>query len=122
MKTIAIDFDGVISHYTGWKGELSFEPPVAGAKEALAGLRKRGWVIIIFTTRSDLNDVEKYLDEHQLTFDYINENPFRDKENTNSQKVVADIYLDDKAVRFNGNWEAALCQIKACYKKEWWRA
>jgi hypothetical protein len=120
-KCVAIDFDGVISNYTGWQGKPTFPPPVEGAAHAIQYLKSIGWIIIIFTARGDVDAVESYLAENLIPYDHINENPNADPINTNNRKVVADVYLDDKAVRFKGDWECSIKEIERSYRTEWWR-
>lgn len=108
-KTICIDFDGVLATYDGWKGRGEIGEPISGASEATQTLKKEGYTIIIFTTRNG-EDIKKWLDKNKISYDYINENPDQPK-NTNEGKPIADIYLDDRAVCFRGNWEWALRDI-----------
>ena len=107
-KTICIDFDGVIHDYsTGWRGIDVFNEPVSGAKEGTASLKEQGWTIIIYTTRNDTPALREWLEENQITYDYINENPNQPEE-SDKGKLIASVYLDDRAVLFDGNWELAV--------------
>lgn len=108
-KTIAVDLDGTIIEYDGWKGEDHFGKPIKGAKSALKTLKDKGYIIIIWTTRGDKDKVAKYLKEHDIPFDYINENPYQPP-NT-SCKIYADYYIDDRAVEFRGSWSEVLNKI-----------
>jgi hypothetical protein len=107
VRTLAIDFDGVIHQYAGWQGESTFNAPVPGAKEALETLHDAGWILIVHTCRRDTLRVQQYLRTHGIPFDFINENPFGPAD-THPKKLYADIYLDDRAVRFTGSWTDAL--------------
>ena len=49
--TIAVDFDGVIADYDGWKGNQTFGSPRSDVIEALQVLRSEGWKIVIYSTR-----------------------------------------------------------------------
>jgi hypothetical protein len=76
----------------------------------LGELRHLGWKIIIFTTRGDREKIGKYLLEHNIPFDHINENPHQPA-NAIGGKPIADVYVDDRALQFNGNWSATLKKI-----------
>ena len=49
-RTIAVDFDGVIAEYDGYKGPGVLGDPRQDVREALRELRSEGWKIIIHTT------------------------------------------------------------------------
>lgn len=108
-KTICIDFDGVIATYNGFKGRDVIGNPINGAKDATKTLKEEGYTIIIFTTRK-AEDIKEWLKTNGITYDYINENPNQPKQ-TNMGKPIADLYLDDRAICFRGNWEWALRDI-----------
>ena len=107
-RTIAIDFDGVISNYQGYKGKGNFAPPVPGCKNFLDKLREEGWTIIVFTTRSEIPQIEAYMLEFRIPYDYINENPENKKLDCSPWKILADIYLDDRAICFEGVYSKEL--------------
>lgn len=96
-KTICVDFDGVIAQYDGFKGNDIFGDPIDGVQSAMEVLKKKGFTIIIFTTRTASSKLKKYLNDNHITYDYINENPDQSK-GSNSGKPIADIYLDDRAI------------------------
>ena len=120
-KTIAIDFDATIAIYTGWKGKGVFGPPVPGVKEALERFRKEGALIIINTTRSEIDEVRKYLQEHHLPFDYINYNPANQEQQLSGAKVLADVYIDDRAIGFGGRWTDEYVERVLSFKPHWKR-
>ncbi|WP_263385932.1 adenylyl-sulfate kinase [Granulicella arctica] len=98
-KTLAVDFDGVIADYTGWKGEGVHGLPRRDVLEALAALQREGWKIVIHTTRSE-TDIRNYLINHKVPYDEINRNS--DYRNL-GDKPVATIYWDDRALRYSGD-------------------
>ena len=105
-KTLAVDFDGVIADYeNGYKGVDVFGQPLPGAAETLQALKDEGWRIIIYTCRQDTPALYSYLENNQIPYDHINHNP-DNPESTNRGKPLADVYLDDRAIRFS-NWHAA---------------
>ena len=103
MKTICIDIDGTICRYEGWTGPDQFGDVLPGAREAIAKLKQDGWFIIIYTTRADKTALSKFLRSKDICFDAINENPHQ-PQNAIGGKPMADVYLDDRAVTFKGNW------------------
>lgn len=109
-KTICIDIDGTIVHYTDWVDEKHFGKVLSGAPEATQQLHRKGWYIIIYTTRADKKTTGKFLSDNGFYFDSINENPYQ-PENAKGGKPIADIYVDDRAICFNGNWEDTLKEI-----------
>lgn len=110
MKTICIDIDGTICEYRGWHGANVFGKVLPGASETIQCLKEHGWFVIIFTTRANKAAISKFLAENGIPFDAINENPFQ-PQNAIGGKPLADIYLDDRAITFRGNWNDALDEI-----------
>ena len=112
QKTICVDFDGVIADYSkGFQGDNIFGAPLPGAIKALNKLTNNGIKVIIFTTRKDSPELRKYLKDNEIPFDLINRNDEQPK-TANQGKPLADIYLDDRAIRFD-TWNQALDDIFA---------
>lgn len=110
VKTIAIDLDGtLLKHWEGTFDTHKFGEVLPGAKEALKEMKELGYFLIIHTCRTDEEAVAKYLKEKKIPFDAININPNAPEFD---KKPVADIYIDDRAINFSGNWRKALYQIK----------
>lgn len=121
-KTICVDFDGVIHDYSkGWRGIDVYDKPIKGAKEGLQALRAAGWTIIIFTTRNDTPKLREFLDAHGLVYDYINENPLQPVGSEHG-KLLEDVYLDDKGITFDGDWEKSINAIQnfKTWQKVFW--
>lgn len=59
-KTVAVDLDGVISEYHGWKGFNVFGDPIQGAKEFLEKVREK-YRVLIFTTRCNIDRNREHL-------------------------------------------------------------
>lgn len=110
-KIVCVDLDGTIAHYTEWRGESHFGEIINGVKEALITLREKGWLIIIYTTRANKEIIAKFLNKNELVFDHINENPFQ-PENAIGGKPFADVYIDDRAIQFNGDWQQIISEIE----------
>lgn len=106
-KTICIDFDGVIHDYSnGWQGEDVFGQMIPNADIGTSVLKQNGWTVIIFTTRKKTDKLERWLKEHNIVYDYINENP--KQPDYTSGKIIADVYLDDRGICFRGRWDSWL--------------
>lgn len=109
-KTVCVDFDGVIADYSkGFQGNDVFGEVLPGAVEAMQKLTEFGFMIIVFTTREDTPALRAYLANNEISYHFININP-NQPEGTNPGKPIADIYLDDRAVRFT-SWRHAVEQI-----------
>ena len=113
MKVIAIDLDGTILKKIPWQGVHWFGKPQKKVREAMTFLKKHGFEILIHSTRLNpaINEwplprlklnVFDILVEHRIPFDNIF---------TGTGKPLADFYVDDRAVRFDGDWEATLKEI-----------
>jgi hypothetical protein len=108
LKTVCLDFDGVLNNYTGWKGKDHLGEPKEGIKKFLEELSKKFDKIIIETTRDKLA-VAVWLKKHGLSKYIIN---IYDK------KPIATVYIDDRAIKFNGNFKYALKELE--YFKTYW--
>lgn len=79
-------------------------PPIDGAKEALETLRSQDNEIIIFTvmatTEGGTKAVEDWLVYYEVPFDEVT-----------AIKPNADVFLDDKAIRFV-DWQQALADME----------
>ena len=106
MKTIAVDFDGVIHGYSkGWQDGSIYDPPVAGAAQTLDRLQRAGFRIVIYTTRAadrvidgvfqegQLEKVASYLRSYNIPFDEI----------FAGEKPLFVALIDDRAIRFDPN-------------------
>lgn len=108
-RTIAVDFDGVIAEYDGWKGSGVLGPPRKDVQTALHALRAEGWKIVIHTTRGEV-EIGEFLVRHDIPHDEINRNSdYR----TQGVKPVADVYWDDRAVRYSGDARRDLEMIRS---------
>jgi hypothetical protein len=98
---IAVDFDGtVVEHHYPKIG-----PVKPGAKEALQAFKKAGHKIAIWTCRAgqEEKDVRAFLLSNDIPFDTIN-NPIMGAD-LGTRKIYADLYIDDKGLRFDDNWD-----------------
>jgi hydroxymethylpyrimidine pyrophosphatase-like HAD family hydrolase len=108
-RTIAVDFDGVIAEYDGYKGPGVLGEPRLDVIDALRTLRAEGWKIVIHTTRGE-QEIVGYLTQHGIPHDEINRNS---DYKTQGPKPVADLYWDDRAVSYSGDASKDLGLIRA---------
>ena len=98
-EIIAVDLDGTLAEYTGWKSIAHIGDPYPGAKEFMAELKSKGYELVIYTARVSLfwnkeldivvSYIRKWLATHDIPYDSIY---------AGNGKVFADYYIDDKAV------------------------
>jgi hypothetical protein len=111
---IAVDLDGTLLEYEpGMASRDEFGQAIDGAREAMRELKSLGWRISVFTARltpAAGNEAETdemvaaisaVLDEQGIPFDdvWVGRKPF------------ADVFVDDRAVRFDGNWTSVLQDV-----------
>ena len=91
---VAVDFDGTLSLDAKYPNIGHFNTPLY---EALMKLRGIGWSIVLWTCREgkELKEAVVWCANNGLEFDAINENPSHVP--FKSRKVVADMYIDDRA-------------------------
>ncbi|MCU1285910.1 MAG: Haloacid dehalogenase domain protein hydrolase type 3 [Acidobacteriales bacterium] len=117
MPLIAVDFDGtIVEHMFPAIGPLK-----AGVKEALTRFRELGYELIIYSCRGSKWYPEVYPPEQtarcfkeMVEFLHANEIPFDMVDDGELGKPFADYYIDDRAVRFENNWD----QIKNAIEYE----
>lgn len=102
MCIIAVDFDGVVN------------ADFAESKHFLNILKDKGHTIVIWSTRNNImqhgenqskmmSDMKKMLDENNIPYDKIDDGTVG--------KFHAQVYIDDKAITFNKNWEEIISKI-----------
>ena len=106
--TVCVDLDGVLNLFDEWKAPEFFHPPRPGAREFLAKLKDAGYHVCILTCRWH-EWVEKWLDENGLR-SYVDE--------VTNHKIPADVYVDDRAVCFRGDFDSAYEQIVS-FRTHW---
>lgn len=115
---VAIDFDHTIHNPEDRDYGYRMGKPFPGAREALEQFRSIGARIVIHTCRArptEVIDGKLWEDGTEHVADWLNyfDIPF---DEITSVKPVADAYLDDKAVAFDGDWEQAAMEAMAlCY-------
>lgn len=113
-QTVVFDFDGVIHSYvSGWKGEtLIPDPPVKGIANEIERIREAGYEVVVVSTRcrteAGREAVELYLNKHMIVVDRVM-----------AEKPPAVVYIDDRAICFDGNSKRLLEKIQVF--EPWYR-
>jgi haloacid dehalogenase-like hydrolase len=97
---IVVDFDGtIVEHEFPEIGSLK-----TGVIEALSAFRREGHEIVISSGRNSISmnkkfqkEMIEFLDEKKVPYDFIDDGK--------SGKIIADFYIDDRAIRFENNWK-----------------
>ena len=91
---VAVDFDGTLSLDSQYPNIGRFNTHLY---EALMELKGIGWSIVLWTCREgkELKEAVEWCKMNGLEFDAINENP--PEVPFKSRKVVANMYIDDRA-------------------------
>lgn len=104
-KTIVFDFDGVIHRYSkGWQDGTIYDEPVEGIKEVIKELRKDYKVVIVSTRTSTIEGelaIKAWLKQYEIIVDGVMK-----------EKPPAIMYIDDRAINFNGNCNKLMGDIK----------
>lgn len=95
MKIVAVDWDGTLyEHGTGW---------LPDAKRALKVMKRRGYRVIVHSCRAQspygADQIRAVLDAAGYRFEVT------------AVKPDADVYIDNKALRFDGDWSTTLSQL-----------
>ena len=137
---IALDFDGVLHSYkSGYTGPVPFDPPVEGAQRFCHMLLATGYEIVIFTTRAHPmleKGPEHYfveILERGFAGDWVSQENkgltlgtvairawfkhygFPEELQTcdiTHKKAHADLFVDDRGFRFEGNFDSVLTFIE----------
>lgn len=104
-KTIVFDFDGVIHRYSkGWQDGSIYDIPVEGIKETIEELMKDYEVVVVSTRCAEedgVKAVREWLQKHNIKVTAIKK-----------EKPPAVMYVDDRAINFNGNCKTLMRDIK----------
>lgn len=107
--TVCLDFDGVIFKRTGrWVGPTVFNGKIIpGAAKAINTMRADLLYRVVVNSARCADDdaieaIRAYLADHGVEVDDVC-----------ATKPRANVYVDDNAVRFGGDWDAAIGDIEA---------
>lgn len=96
-KCYAVDLDGTLAHYDGWKGPDHIGDPIPMMLDKVKGWLDKGIVVKIFTARADdpttIPPIKKWLKKVGLP----------DLEITNKKDQTMERFYDDRAVRVKKN-------------------
>jgi phosphoglycolate phosphatase-like HAD superfamily hydrolase len=118
VKTVAVDFDGVIHAYSkGWQDGTIYDEPVPGAFDAIRSLTNAGIAVCVHTTRNPqatagwlrARDVSAH-SEREMAADGCPVGEFWDRTDivlVTNRKLPAVAYIDDRGIRFE-SWDQAL--------------
>mgnify|MGYP000086870928 CR=1 FL=1 len=104
MKTIALDFDGVIHLNRNFiDSTIINDEPVPGVAHAIEQLRQE-YNVVVFSCRANtpggIDAIQDWLNVHGIEVDDIVD-----------YKPHATAYIDDRAIQFNGTWQDTLEQV-----------
>lgn len=105
MKTIAVDLDGVLAEYTGWKGATVFGEPLPGAQQFIKHLLDAGFDVVVHTARvRDAEDRNWAYIRNRLGA-WLESNGFDHRTRIWDElgKPIAVAYVDDRAVAVKSN-------------------
>jgi hypothetical protein len=103
VKTICVDFDGVIHSYTsGWQGAtVVADPPVPGAIDWLRRMVAAGYEVCVYSSRSKeplaIERMRDWIDAH-------GGKDISSKLKFPSEKPAAFLTIDDRCYRFEGDF------------------
>lgn len=119
MRSVGIDFDGVVHTYSGWRDGSIYGEPMPGAFPAIRYLQAEGYGVFIFTSRTPADDVACWIAERSAPDTIIclpddgTAGPFWDdpvRVLVTNRKLGAIAYIDDRAIRFS-SWPQALAEF-----------
>lgn len=139
MKTIAVDFDGVIHKYSkGWQDGSIYDTEITLVFDSIKQLFDEGYSVFIFSTRSP-RQIRNWIRQNIMETDYdingLGGDPteyitakygytckvipfwkkFWNEKNVlgvTKRKLPAHIYIDDRALKFEGDWLQTLELVK----------
>ena len=98
---ICVDFDGVLNNYKGYKGSDELYEPSTGAKKNKKKLSEK-YTVIILSARTPAK-IYDWLIKHDLS-QYVCD--------VTRTKPGAVAYIDDRALRFEGNYDKVLYELE----------
>lgn len=123
MKTIAIDFDGVIHSYeNGWQDGSIYGNLIPHTEAAFETIIDEGYNICIMSSR-DRRQILEWMQVKMPNFKYeLVEGVFHNGKEIgiSNAKVAAAAYIDDRALKFR-NWDQAIHEIKNLVPNIGWR-
>lgn len=115
QPTVAVDLDGTLTVDAGFTGPDEIAEVRDGASAGMKQLRDWGFRIIIFTVRNNIDRIKEWLEDNDIPYDHINENP--DQPEDSSGKVISDLYIDDRSVDGRLPWDKLVKIVKRRLRK-----
>ena len=112
QPNVVLDFDGVIHSYvSGWQGvDVVPDPPVPLIDEEIKRIRAAGYRVVVVSTRcatpEGMGAVRRYLRENGIEVDDVA-----------AEKPPAKVYVDDRALLFDGNRSRPMLIRQSCWKR-----
>lgn len=114
MATLAIDLDGVLTRNPGKEARLGIDDPIPdplpGAVDFVREAVGMGYRVVVYSNTRHPAIVNDWLIRHGLG----------DIVTTSVGLPEATVYLDDRGLRFEGDFQAALEFLKGD-PRPWWR-
>jgi GNAT superfamily N-acetyltransferase len=106
---VAVDLDGTLAEESEDFDPEVIGKPRTGAAKWVQEFVDAGAKIIVHTCRDADELVKEWADEHDIHVDYVNENPWQPP--GTSDKLFADIYVDNRGLRATGPWSKVGPQV-----------
>lgn len=106
---VAVDLDGTLAEEAEDFDPEVIGDPRPGAAKWVQEFADSGAKIIIHTCRDADDLVREWAKEHGVHVDYVNENPWQPP--NSSDKLFADVYVDNRGVRATGPWSKVGPQV-----------
>jgi thymidine kinase len=104
-KVKAVDFDGTLAYYDGWKGPTNLGKPIKDMVERVKKWISDGNAVVVFTARADnkesISAIEEWTKEHIGTKLRV----------TNIKEPDFSEFYDDRAVRVEKNTGKLLNEV-----------
>lgn len=116
MARIAVDIDGVLAMKLSngkYPRDYPKKLPIDFAKESLRVLKDKGHYVYLFTAR--------YEEDRNITMAWLHKFGFKDLfDELVMGKPKYDLLIDDRALRFEGNWMDTLYKVDDIERKGWY--
>ncbi len=116
MSTISLDFDGVIHLYSkGWHDGTVYDTNIEGSISTINHLLFNNYSVFILSSRN-VNQIKEWIDFRypEIRTEIIPEHvKFWNKKNVlgiTNRKLPANVYIDDRALTFEGKFNDAFLQ------------